>query len=69
MTASRTAELPAEAGSGFWLRAFGASRSVAVPLLDARGGVHAVVSVALDESPLDDEAVADRIRSASPEWT
>jgi hypothetical protein len=69
VTASRTAELPAEAGSGFWLRAFGASRSVAVPLLDARGGVHAVVSVALDESPLDDLAVADRIRSGSPEWT
>ena len=37
VTASRTAELPAETGSGFWLRAFGASRSVAVPLLDARG--------------------------------
>jgi hypothetical protein len=25
--------------------------------------------VALDESPLDDEAVADRIRLGSPEWT
>ena len=69
VTASRTAELPAESGSGFWLRAFGASRSVAVPLLDARGGVHAVVSVALDESPLDDRAVADRIRSGFPGWT
>ena len=69
VTTSRTEELPAEAGSGFWLRAFGASRSVAVPLLDARGGVHAVVSVALDESPLDERAVADRIRSGAPEWT
>ncbi len=69
VTTSRTAELPAEGGSGFWLRAFGASRSVAVPLLDARGGVHAVVSVALAESPLDDRAVADRIRSGSPQWT
>ncbi len=69
VTASRMAELPAEAGSGFWLRAFGASRSVAVPLLDARGSVHAVVSVALGGSPLDDRAVADRIRSGSPEWT
>lgn len=69
VTASRTDELPAEAGSGFWLRAFGASRSVAVPLLDVRGGVHAVVSVALADSVLDDEAVADRIRSGSPEWT
>ncbi len=69
VTASRSAELPAGTGSGLWLRAFGASRSVAVPLLDARGGVHAVVSVALAESPLDDQAVADRIRSGSPEWT
>ena len=68
-TASRTAELPAGTGSGFGLRAFGASRSVAVPLLDARGGVHAVVSVALAESPLDDRAVADRIQSGSPDWT
>ncbi len=67
VTASRTAELPAESGSGLWLRAFGASRSVAVPLLDARGSVHAIVSVALAESPLDDQAVADRIRSGSPE--
>lgn len=69
VTASRSAELPAGTGSGLWLRAFGASRSVAVPLLDARGGVHAVVSVALAECPLDDQAVADRIRSGSPEWT
>lgn len=69
VTASRTAEIPAETGSGLWLRAFGASRSVAVPLFDASGSVHAVVSVALAESPLDDRAVADRIRSGSPVWT
>ncbi len=69
VTASRSAELPAETGSGLWLRAFGASRSVAVPLLDAGGSVYAVVSVALAESPLDDRAVADRIRSGSPGWT
>ena len=38
---SIAAELPAEVGSGYWLRAFGADRSVAVPIA---GGV---VSVAL----------------------
>jgi hypothetical protein len=69
VAASRAAELPAEGGSGLWLRAFGASRSVAVPLLDARGSVHAIVSVALADSPLDDRAVADRIRSGSSGWT
>ena len=68
VTTSRTEELPAESGSGLWLRAFGASRSVAVPLFHAQGGVHAVVSVALADSPLDDQAVADRIRSDPLGW-
>ena len=45
---SRAAELPADAGSGLWLRRFGAARSVAVPVrrrLGARSS--GVVSVAL----------------------
>ena len=50
-TISIAAELPAEAGSGRWLRAFGAARSVAVPLLDDRGRVGGVVSLALGLEP------------------
>jgi hypothetical protein len=44
---SRVADLPADSGSGRWLRAFGADRSVAVPLRDEQGAVRGVVSVAL----------------------
>src|SRR4051794_29233441 len=44
---SRAEELPGDDGSGYWLRAFGAERSVAVPLRDAKGDVRAIVSVAL----------------------
>src|SRR5437763_562722 len=54
---SRASELPEDAGSGLWLRRFGASRSVAVPLRDARGNVQGVLSLALApaEDSLDDE--------------
>jgi hypothetical protein len=65
---SRAAELPDDAGSGYWLRAFGATRSVAVPLRDTKGGVRAVISVALPDSDLDDQAVAERILAAVREW-
>ncbi len=59
---SRAAGLPADVGSGFWLRAFGAARSVAVPI--ARDGrVDLVVSIALGEGP-DDAAVSGAIRGA-----
>ena len=44
---SRVEDLPANSGSGRWLRAFGASRSVAVPVQDPHGSVCGVVSVAL----------------------
>src|SRR3954462_12371460 len=46
---SRVSELPDDegSGSGYWLRVFGATRSVAVPLHDTKGDVRAVVSVAL----------------------
>ncbi len=55
---SRVAELPADSGSGRWLRAFGASRSVAVPLNDDQGSVRGVLSVALPAScELDDNAI------------
>lgn len=44
-------ELPAGTGSGFWLRAFGAARSIAVPVEGANGRVAWVVSVALGAEP------------------
>jgi hypothetical protein len=65
---SRVSELPDDAGSGYWLRAFGAIRSVAVPLHDAKGAVRAVASVALADSDLDDQTVAERIHAAIREW-
>jgi hypothetical protein len=57
VVASVAAELPADSGSGYWLRAFGASRSVAVPVVDDGGRVALVVSIALGPEP-DSEAVA-----------
>ncbi len=40
------ADLPADAGSGYWLRAFPAARSVAVPIFGPGGVAVGVVSVA-----------------------
>lgn len=55
--------LPVDVGSGYWLRAFGAARSVAVPLTDHVGGIHAVLSAALPTlGPPDDEEVVALIR-------
>jgi hypothetical protein len=60
---SRVAELPADSGSGRWLRAFGASRSVAVPIRGKGGKLQGVFSVALTaDSTLGDRLVAQRIR-------
>jgi hypothetical protein len=61
VTVSIAANLPAGTGSGYWLRAFGASRSVAVPIFEGDGKVAAVVSVALGPEP-EDEVVAEIIR-------
>ncbi len=54
--------LEPESGSGRWLRAFGAGRSVAVPIPgdDARPAV--VLSVALEGTEADVESVAQTIR-------
>ena len=60
---SLASQLPAETGSGYWLRRFGAERSVAVPLRNETGAVAAVISVALDDHPNGD-AVAREIRAA-----
>lgn len=55
--------LPVETGSGYWLRAFGAERSVAVPMLDPEGKIRAVLSAAMPTlGPPDDEQVVMLIR-------
>ncbi len=59
---SIAAGLPAGAGSGRWLRAFGAARSVAVPILGEGGRVAFVASVALGIDP-DAGSVAGLIRA------
>ena len=64
VTVMVAAQIPAEAGSGFWLRAFGASRSVVVPLRAADGRVEAILSVALPSADEpDDLAVAEVVRA------
>jgi hypothetical protein len=66
---SVAAELPPDVGSGYWLRAFGAERSVAVPLTGPDGVVAAVFSVALAADSRTDAEIAAIVRgwgSASP---
>jgi hypothetical protein len=58
---SVAAELPSEIGSGYWLRAFSALRSIAVPITQPGGQVFLVVSVALGVEP-DAESVASMLR-------
>jgi len=67
-TVSRIAEIPENDGSGYWLRAFGAVRSVAVPLHDPKGKVRAIVSVALADDSLGDDDVTARIVAAARWW-
>ncbi len=65
---SRAAALPAEIGSGRWLRAFHATRSVAVPLHDASGRVIGILSVALGDDPRGDDDVAAVVREHGGRW-
>jgi hypothetical protein len=65
---SRADELPADSGSGLWLRRFGASRSVAVPLRGGGEAVLAVVSVALAGREPGEEAVAEALRAEAAGW-
>jgi hypothetical protein len=58
---SRRAELAADSGSGHWLRAFGACRSVAVPVRDLGGSILGVVSVALAANSGTDEAISESL--------
>jgi hypothetical protein len=61
-------ELPADIGSGYWLRAFGASRSVAVPIADRNGSIASVVSVAMAAGGPSDDNVATMIRAEAAKW-
>lgn len=56
---SRVSELPAEgAGSGHWLRRFGADRSIAVASMSPGGDVRGVVAVAVcGGEPSDEEVI------------
>jgi hypothetical protein len=68
MVVSVAAELPADIGSGYWLRAFGASRSVAVPIINTNDSVEAIVSVALAAGGPSDIEVATMIRVEAADW-
>ena len=56
-------DLPAEIGSGRWLRAFGADRSVAVPLANVLGWEAVVLSVAVANPPMAFEELVNLIAS------
>lgn len=58
------ADHPEDVGSGLWLRAFEADRSVAVPFLDDEGRTAAVLSIAMAGMLPEDEAVIARVRAA-----
>ena len=63
---SRASDLPEDSGSGRWLRAFGASRSVAEPIRSRDGRVDGVLSVALPpEITLEDQEVVKRVQRAA----
>ncbi len=61
-------DLPADSGSGLWLRRFGAARSVAVPVRDASGRVVGVVALALAGGSADDAEVAGAVRAEGEGW-
>ena len=63
---SHAIELPEDSGSGRWLRAFGASRSVAVPIRAENSQVNGVLSVALPpEIALEDQEVVNMVQRAA----
>lgn len=65
---SVAAGLPPDAGSGYWLRAFGADRSVAVPIVAGDGTAAGIVSVALAGPEPTDDAVETLLREAGAAW-
>jgi len=66
---TRAIEMPEDSGSGLWLRRFGASRSIAVPLRDAGGAIIGVLSVALGSETLDEREVVESVREAGQGWS
>ena len=68
VSVSRLSEISPEAGSGLWLRRFKAVRSVAVPILDDRGGTSDVVSLALANFSPDDESISRMILETATSW-
>lgn len=58
---ARAAELPPDAGSGYWLRAFGATISVAVPRFNRQREVAGVISVALFSGDDEPRAIAEAV--------
>ncbi len=56
--------LPPELGSGYWLRAFGAACSLAVPVAGSDPGTTGVLSVATRTIPASPDAVAALLREA-----
>jgi hypothetical protein len=69
VTVSRVDELPAEFGSGLWLRKFGAMRSIALPSRGPSGDVIRVISVALSEPSPDDTTIARLISVETSNWS
>lgn len=60
---SEAKDLPPELGSGYWLRAFEAERSIAVPILSRTGAVAGVVSIAVCGPISTIPTVEERLRS------
>ncbi len=58
----------AVSGSSYWLRAFGADRSIAVPLHDQKGAIRAVIAVALVDGALGDDEVVEQIVTIARSW-
>ena len=67
LAVSIASELAADVGSGFWLRAFKAQRSIAVPLIEGTR-VFAVVAVALAELDRSASAIEETLRAEAMRW-
>ena len=65
---SLASNLPEDVGSGYWLRAFDAGRSVAVPLVDRSGTVVAIISIALGVDDPPDEEIESILKTEVAGW-
>jgi hypothetical protein len=63
VSVSVAAVLHDEAGSGHWLRAFGAKCSIAFPHRDARGRLVGIISVALADDSWDTDRVVAELQT------